>query len=166
MYVFLVNVNTLLDVRQTFIVYTYVVFGMHLLSLSVITVLYYQNRKMYKITAYRISLQKRYQIAENLKILSSIFPLILIYTVFSPMGAVITLIRMYFSLPRFPVSILHIFNNFPHLIIFVRLIFNYLKKNKNVDANNDIVVKNVLGKNISTAVTTNTYFKDLKEMWS
>lgn len=58
------------------------------------------------------------------------------------------------------------FHNLPHLIIFLRLIFIYFKKRNNVTNNKEnIMVKNVLGKNISTAVNADTYFKDLKQMW-
>uniref|UniRef100_A0AC35EX38 Serpentine receptor class gamma n=1 Tax=Panagrolaimus sp. PS1159 TaxID=55785 RepID=A0AC35EX38_9BILA len=46
----------------TFLLYRYTTLTMHMTSISVTAILYTLNQRLYKITAYRISLKKRYQV--------------------------------------------------------------------------------------------------------
>uniref|UniRef100_A0A914QGM0 Uncharacterized protein n=1 Tax=Panagrolaimus davidi TaxID=227884 RepID=A0A914QGM0_9BILA len=117
---------------------------------------------MYKVTAYKVTLKKRHQIVENVKVLAFAFPSILIYTLLAPMGAIITIIAMSLKFSSLPPSIGHIFSNLPHIIICIRLILINRKSEKHGPVK---VVKNALGKSLPVVLTNDKYFKDLKQQW-
>uniref|UniRef100_A0A914PA96 Uncharacterized protein n=1 Tax=Panagrolaimus davidi TaxID=227884 RepID=A0A914PA96_9BILA len=50
-----------ISISFKFEVYTYTVLGTYFISFFVFAVLYYLNKRMYKLTAYRISLNKRHK---------------------------------------------------------------------------------------------------------
>uniref|UniRef100_A0AC35FGZ3 Uncharacterized protein n=1 Tax=Panagrolaimus sp. PS1159 TaxID=55785 RepID=A0AC35FGZ3_9BILA len=120
---------------------------------------------MYKITAYRVTLKKRHQIMENVKVLSFLFTPILIFTFLAPIGPLITIIGVTYKLPAMPYCILHIFYNLPVGIIFLRQILTKKCKYVNSMIKNEVTVKNAMEKNITVKSETETYFQKLNLQW-
>uniref|UniRef100_A0A914R123 Uncharacterized protein n=1 Tax=Panagrolaimus davidi TaxID=227884 RepID=A0A914R123_9BILA len=83
------------------------------------------------------------------------------------MGTIITLIEFHSPLPPLPYSVLYIFQNIPHLIIFLRIIYANRKRMKelNTVGNEHLAVKTVMGKNIAVVINADEYFKGLQQQW-
>uniref|UniRef100_A0A914QHK4 Uncharacterized protein n=1 Tax=Panagrolaimus davidi TaxID=227884 RepID=A0A914QHK4_9BILA len=119
---------------------------------------------MYRFTAYRISLRKRHQIFENVKVLSFLFPSILIHTILSPLGSIIIMIGGINLQKELPISFFHVFYNLPLLLICIWHIRLTKRLSSNVGAVTS--VKDAMGQALPTAQTTEQYFKDLQQQWN
>uniref|UniRef100_A0A914P2A1 Uncharacterized protein n=1 Tax=Panagrolaimus davidi TaxID=227884 RepID=A0A914P2A1_9BILA len=63
---------------------------------------------MYKISAYKITLKRRYTIAQNIKSLAYLFPSVLIYGALAQSGSLIAIIFQTLNLPAPPMGLTHI----------------------------------------------------------
>uniref|UniRef100_A0AC35G919 G protein-coupled receptor n=1 Tax=Panagrolaimus sp. PS1159 TaxID=55785 RepID=A0AC35G919_9BILA len=128
--------------------------------------MYFLNIRMFKVTAYRVTLKRRHEIMRNVKVMSYMFPPILIHTFIAPIGSLISIIGFFHQLPVIPYCVFHMFYNLPQLIIMLRHIFLSIRRRNTQIANTETLVKTVFGKGLPAKFTTELYFISLKRQWN
>uniref|UniRef100_A0AC35FJT6 Uncharacterized protein n=1 Tax=Panagrolaimus sp. PS1159 TaxID=55785 RepID=A0AC35FJT6_9BILA len=103
-------------------------------------------------------------IAENVKVLKFVFPLILIFTIIAPIGSFLTIISFTYNL-NIPYCIFHIFNNAPHLLICIRYWIINSRKGERSAVSDISKIKNVMGKVIPLTNGFDDYFNNLQQSW-
>uniref|UniRef100_A0AC35FX87 Uncharacterized protein n=1 Tax=Panagrolaimus sp. PS1159 TaxID=55785 RepID=A0AC35FX87_9BILA len=125
---------------------------------------------MYKRLAYQCSLQQRHQIVENIKILSVLWPTILVFSVISPIGPAATLIFTLITNNVGSIGLFHITYNIAPIIMAFYCKFSSVRKNEifpseSVIKENHLVIS-PLGTALPTHVSQENYFKDLRNQWN
>uniref|UniRef100_A0AC35F2T9 Uncharacterized protein n=1 Tax=Panagrolaimus sp. PS1159 TaxID=55785 RepID=A0AC35F2T9_9BILA len=137
----------------------------HIITLFTCIILHYLNTKLFKASAYRVSLEGRHQMVENVKVLKFMFPFILIYAIIAPFGALTTIIGFTYNL-NIPYCFFHIFNNLPHLIICIRFSFVNSRKLNTSKIMAISVVENAMGKHLPVTQDSDKYFLSLQKQWN
>uniref|UniRef100_A0A914P8J7 Uncharacterized protein n=1 Tax=Panagrolaimus davidi TaxID=227884 RepID=A0A914P8J7_9BILA len=126
---------------------------------------------MYKLLAYQITLQQRHQIVENIKVLSTLWPTILVYSVIAPIGPAATWINTQTTNNLGSIGLFHItYNLTPIIMAFYFKYFNE-KKRTEVFPSDSVakerqLVKSPFGASLPTHVSQEIYFNDLKNQWN
>uniref|UniRef100_A0A914P962 Uncharacterized protein n=1 Tax=Panagrolaimus davidi TaxID=227884 RepID=A0A914P962_9BILA len=158
---YLVSVPTLAKYTQHIL---WFMFFMQFVTLIICVILFMLNKRMYKLLAYHISLQKRYQISENVKVLSFISPLVFSFTLISPIGVLINAIALSYFNTVTPICVLHIFYNLSFIFAFVPQI-QIKKDNFKIYPTNVPIVTNAFGAPLPLVLPNDTYFQQLRQQW-
>uniref|UniRef100_A0AC34F043 G protein-coupled receptor n=1 Tax=Panagrolaimus sp. ES5 TaxID=591445 RepID=A0AC34F043_9BILA len=125
---------------------------------------------MYKLLAYQITLQQRHQIVENIKVLSTLWPTILVFSVIAPIGPAATWLIAFTTNTVGSVGMFHITYNVTPIIM--AFFCKYHKQKSSEVFPTDSVakemhlVKSPFGASLPTHVSQEIYFNDLRNQWN
>uniref|UniRef100_A0AC35GRC2 Uncharacterized protein n=1 Tax=Panagrolaimus sp. PS1159 TaxID=55785 RepID=A0AC35GRC2_9BILA len=144
----------------------YVVF-LHAITLIICKAVHLANNRLYKLLAYRITLKKRQQIVENVKVIKFLWPTIFIFALFAPIGPLVSMIYKIITDKNAPIVFSQLSYNFSFLLMMGFRVYKSFKKQRSTESPEKfmVVVKNPFGKEIPTNVETEIYFKQLNEQW-
>uniref|UniRef100_A0A7E4VJJ6 Serpentine Receptor, class E (Epsilon) n=1 Tax=Panagrellus redivivus TaxID=6233 RepID=A0A7E4VJJ6_PANRE len=159
-----------------------IVISFRSITVIIVFILFYLNRRLNHQVKYNSTLSARYQIIENIKILRVLEPHILLNCFVAPLGAIASLFRDY--VPQIhPFPLYYISINFGIFIAYVIAIRRcYLRHKKAKTTIKDVghpeklvngivfqtevsVVRNVMGKTVPARLDVNNYFNELKQQW-
>uniref|UniRef100_A0AC35G0Q6 Uncharacterized protein n=1 Tax=Panagrolaimus sp. PS1159 TaxID=55785 RepID=A0AC35G0Q6_9BILA len=133
-------------------------------------ILYRRNKHLYKLLAYRVTLKRRYQILENIKVLSFLWPTILLFSTVAPIGIILTIIYTAIFKTAAPTSLFLIMYNVAFtLAIAVRIRENLKRQSAfatTENRNEKKIVKSPFGRILPTSVSPENYFNGLRQQWA
>uniref|UniRef100_A0AC35FKD3 Uncharacterized protein n=1 Tax=Panagrolaimus sp. PS1159 TaxID=55785 RepID=A0AC35FKD3_9BILA len=137
---------------------------MHIFTMIGCRILYLKNKRMYRILAYRVSLDRRCQNLENIKVTKILWNPILAFAAIGPIGLIIRAVSILIG-HKVDFGVIHLFYNLSFIIAIAQKYFT-MKKLKTSPQTFQKYILGPLGKFLPTNSSIDHYFADLKKQWN